>query len=211
MKYNREDIRILIIDDEMIIIRDIEDILDTMGLANYESVLSIENAREAISQHQPDLVICDINLQDKKMNGIAFMEEVKSTYSDIGVIYVSAYSNPDIVSSTQYTYPLNYIVKPFDEKQLIAAINLALNSIISENSIHPDIEKLTEAEIKILYFISIKLTTNEIADKLFVSTKTVKNHRYNICKKLTLKNEANSLLKWVLDNKAKIPRLPDGS
>jgi DNA-binding CsgD family transcriptional regulator len=49
--------------------------------------------------------------------------------------------------------------------------------------------------------IALQKTSNEIADMLFISPKTVSNHRTNISKKLDLSGEQNSLLKWALENR----------
>ena len=60
------------------------------------------------------------------------------------------------------------------------------------------VQNLTATENRILQLISEQKNSKEIAAILFVSEKTVKNHRYNIIKKLNLPNENNSLLKWAL-------------
>ena len=61
---------------------------------------------------------------------------------------------------------------------------------------------LTDHEINILKLIAKQKTTAEIADMLFISPKTVGNHRTNISKKLELNGEQNALLKWAIENKA---------
>lgn len=201
----KEDIKIHVLDDEIIIIRDIEDILDSMGLNEVSSALTLQESKEQIAATSPDLIICDINLKDDQMNGVQFMETIQNQFKQVEVLYVSAYSNPEIVSSTKSTNPLNYIVKPFDEKQLIVAVNIAVDNILKKKETQVDISMLTSTEKKILGYIRDNHTTKEIAVELFVSEKTIKNHRYNICKKLELENKANSLLTWVLENKSKIP------
>jgi DNA-binding CsgD family transcriptional regulator len=56
------------------------------------------------------------------------------------------------------------------------------------------------SEYKILKLIAKQMSSKEIAASLFVSEKTVKNHRHNIIQKLNLTNEKNSLLKWAANN-----------
>jgi len=65
----------------------------------------------------------------------------------------------------------------------------------------PSIEDLTKMERKILKLVADEKTTKEIADELFISTKTVDNHRTNIAKKLNL-HGAHSLVKFAIRNKA---------
>jgi DNA-binding NarL/FixJ family response regulator len=59
---------------------------------------------------------------------------------------------------------------------------------------------LTQSELKILELIAQNKKTKEIAELLFISEKTVKNHRYNISKKLNLSTENNSLLSFALSH-----------
>ena len=61
-------------------------------------------------------------------------------------------------------------------------------------------KKLTATESKVLKLIAEQKKSKEIAEILFVSEKTIRNHRYNIKKKLDLPNENNSLLKWAILN-----------
>ena len=61
-------------------------------------------------------------------------------------------------------------------------------------------KKLTATESRVLQLIAQQKKSKEIAEILFVSEKTIRNHRYNIKKKLDLPNENNSLLKWAIIN-----------
>jgi len=67
-----------------------------------------------------------------------------------------------------------------------------------ETDIHKSIEGLTRMENRILGLIAQQKKSREIADLLYLSEKTIRNHRYNIKKKLDLPNENNSLLKWAI-------------
>jgi two-component system nitrate/nitrite response regulator NarL len=61
-------------------------------------------------------------------------------------------------------------------------------------------KKLTATESRVLQLIAEQKKSKEIAEILFVSEKTIRNHRYNIKKKLDLPKENNSLLKWAIMN-----------
>lgn len=67
-------------------------------------------------------------------------------------------------------------------------------------AIQKGIQKLTIMENRILGLIAQQKTSREIAKLLYVSEKTIRNHRYNLKKKLNLSNENNSLLKWATLN-----------
>ena len=68
--------------------------------------------------------------------------------------------------------------------------------MVFEDDEQPDISKLSEREIEVLKHIQNGLSSKEIAEKLFLSTRTVEVHRSNVLKKLNLKNTA-SLLKFI--------------
>ena len=61
-------------------------------------------------------------------------------------------------------------------------------------------KKLTATESRVLQLIAEQKKSKQIAEILFVSEKTIRNHRYNIKKKLDLPKENNSLLKWAILN-----------
>ena len=199
------DKKILVIDDEIFILRDIEDILRySMEHANYELALNLEEANASIERELPALILCDINLGDNN-NGIDFITSIKKQHPSIEVVYISAYSDQKIVERAQSTFPLNYIVKPFNENQLIVAVNLAFNAINSKQPENKTVANLSHSELKVVQLIKQNQSSKKIAEVLFISEKTVKNHRYNICKKLGLTGESNSLLKWVMSHGTEIP------
>ena len=69
-----------------------------------------------------------------------------------------------------------------------------------ETAIQFGIQGLTKMENRILSLIAQQKKSREIADLLYLSEKTIRNHRYNIKKKLDLPNENNSLLKWAVSS-----------
>jgi DNA-binding CsgD family transcriptional regulator len=71
---------------------------------------------------------------------------------------------------------------------------------ILEETIQLGIRGLTKMENRILGLIAQQKKSREIADLLYLSEKTIRNHRYNIKKKLDLPNENNSLLKWAVSS-----------
>jgi len=103
-----------------------------------------------------------------------------------------------------------YVLKEFSIDQITHCIKTVLDGkkyfskeieeFIEEPNI--DFSIFTKTELNILKLIAKEKTSKQIAEMLFVSAKTVDSHRYNICKKLNLKPEKNSLLKWVFQNSA---------
>ena len=96
------------------------------------------------------------------------------------------------------TNSLNYIVKPWNEEQIKVSVKMAFNFIEKKYSNEDLLKGLSLTEYKIIDLISKQKKSKEIGELLFISDKTVRNHRYNIIKKLNIPNDNNSLLKWAL-------------
>lgn len=131
--------KILIVEDERIVARDIEKRLTKLGYLVVASVASGEAALEQIHIHHPDLVLMDIQLKGK-MDGIETTEQIRIEF-DIPVVYLTAYADEDTLQRAKITEPFGYIVKPFDERDLHAAIEIALRRRLAEAAIRVALEK----------------------------------------------------------------------
>jgi DNA-binding CsgD family transcriptional regulator len=96
------------------------------------------------------------------------------------------------------TEPFNYLVKPWNEQQIAVTVNMAFTYILERMKNDSLVKNLSLSEYKILDLIAKQKKSKEIAEILFIAEKTVRNHRYNIIKKLDLPNDNNSLLKWAI-------------
>jgi DNA-binding response OmpR family regulator len=116
--------RIFIVEDEIVIVRGLEDALARLGYQVSGFALSAEEALPAIVAHKPDLVLVDIYLKGA-MDGIQLANLLLDSHA-IPVIYLTAYSNEEVLGRAKSTAPYGYIVKPFRERQLKVNIELAL-------------------------------------------------------------------------------------
>jgi DNA-binding NarL/FixJ family response regulator len=117
-------VRIFIVEDEIVIVRGLEDALARLGYRVCGFALSGAEALAAIAAQKPDLVLVDIHLQGA-MDGIQLAQHILEAYA-IPVIYITAYSNEEVLERAKPTNPFGYIVKPFRERQLKVDIELAL-------------------------------------------------------------------------------------
>lgn len=115
---------ILVVEDESIVAKDIQNSLKKLGY----SVPSIENSGEdaidAAGQHRPDLILMDIMLKGE-ISGIEAAEQIKNRYQ-IPVIFLTAYADESTLSKAKVTEPYGYIIKPFKEIDLHTSIEMAL-------------------------------------------------------------------------------------
>lgn len=190
--------RILILEDDQIVAVDLQELLITAG---YETIIAhtYTDALIKAKTFKPNLAICDINLGDG-LTGIDFVKDVYIILPKLEIIYVTAFSNKQIIEDAELTNPLNYIVKPWNEEQIKVTVKMAFTYIEKKHQNNTILQDLSMSEYKIIDLISKQKKSKEIAALLFVSEKTVRNHRYNIIKKLNLPNDNNSLLKWAITN-----------
>ena len=115
---------ILIVEDESIIALDIRNSLESNG---YQVAGQADRGEDAISQAgrlRPDLILMDISLKGN-MNGIEAAEQIRAKF-DIPVIFISAYTDASIIELARNAEPYGYILKPFEERALSIAIEIAL-------------------------------------------------------------------------------------
>jgi DNA-binding NarL/FixJ family response regulator len=203
MKNNPTFMRILILEDEILIARAIEQLLYRHFDCDTRLAISVEEAEEEIENFTPHLILCDINLNGM-MEGIDFIKEAQEKLH-FETIFVTANATKNIIEKAVLSTHANFIVKPFDETQLVATVQLAqsrLKTMPHAGTFKINMKDiLSKTECKILYLISDNKMTSEIADTLFISPNTVKNHRHNISRKLKLSTDNNALVKWAIENR----------
>lgn len=116
--------RLLVVEDESIVAKDIQHRLRNLGYDVPVVVAYGEKAIEKAGELQPNLVLMDIFLKGE-MDGIKAAEEIKRLY-DIPVIFLTAFADPNTLQRAKVTEPFGYILKPFEERELLTAIEMAL-------------------------------------------------------------------------------------
>ena len=169
-----------------------------------------------IKETNPDIIVLDISLPN--LSGLEIVREMKKQKLSGKVIILTMFKEESYFDEAMNLGVKGYLLK---ENALLELINCMhrvsdgnhyvcpelsdylidrhdkINSFQLNN---PDIDLLSESEKKILKYISENLTSKEIAEKLFISVRTVQNHRNNICSKLDL-HGYHKLLQFALENK----------
>jgi diguanylate cyclase (GGDEF)-like protein/PAS domain S-box-containing protein len=115
---------IFIVEDEVIVTRDIQSRLHKMGYEVTGTAARGEDAVERILDQRPDLVMMDINLRGG-MDGIDAAANIRAEY-DVPIIFCTAYSNKETLARAKITVPYGYVLKPFDNRELEITIEIAL-------------------------------------------------------------------------------------
>ncbi len=116
--------RILIVEDEAVVAENLEKVITDCGYEVVGRAASADAAVNAAIELKPDLILMDIVLLGKK-TGIDASYEIKEKI-DIPIIFLTAYSNLDLIDRAKSVEPYAYIVKPFQDRQLFASIEMAL-------------------------------------------------------------------------------------
>lgn len=215
-------IKIILVEDHLVVRNGIKLLLDTQE--NVQVIAEANNGVEALSFLEegvvPDLFITDINMPE--MDGIQLCRKLTQLYPEIRVIILSMLSATQNVVQAFENGAKGYLVKNVSYDELLFGINhiskggrylceeLAMllldrvSSQASELEAHDQNELvsemgLSERELEVLQLISDGYTNLEIADRLFLSKRTVEGHRQNLIEKSGVKNSA-SLIKFAVVN-----------
>jgi len=206
-----KDIQILIIEDEATLRDNIAEIIVHYGFRVITAPSGEEGVKVA-TQVVPDIIVCDLMLPG--IDGYEVLNTVKQIPGLISTafIFLTAKSTRSDIRTGMDMGADDYLTKPFTKEELINSIkarvqkliNLRASQIENDAFISSAAERmtmLTKAERKVLNKISEGFTTPQIAEKLFLSSKTIENHRMNISRKLSLSGP-NSLISFALRLKA---------
>lgn len=198
--------RILLIEDEFLIAKDIQILLQKTKRYNVDIAKTAEKALELYQVNNYHLIISDINLQQNNKDGIDVVKELKAI-KIVPVIYLTAYKEESFLERAKATMPFAYLLKPFQEDQLKITIQLALlnfsNTLSGEKEDIENtkkIENLTTREKEVLITLATGKTSKEIADTLCVSYHTVEKHKKNIKEKLGF-HTVTELVKFTFSSK----------
>jgi PAS domain S-box-containing protein len=125
--------RLLVVEDESIVARDIQNRLRNLGYDVPAVVAYGDKAVEKVAELHPDLVLMDIFLKGD-MDGIKAAELIRTRY-DVPVIFLTAFADPGTLQRAKITEPFGYILKPFEERELLTAIEMALYKHAMERKI----------------------------------------------------------------------------
>ena len=197
-------IKIAILDDHNMVLRGIETMLEDSDVVNLIATYSRgHQLLENISNNLPNVLLLDINLPDS--NGIDLCKELTKKHPELAIIALSNYSETGFVKNMLRNGAKGYLLKNTDKQELITAITtvhkgtnylprgiqeILLNDSIGNPSQITFIPKLSRREKEVLNLIAKEHINQEIADLLFISTKTVESHRNNLIQKLGVRNTA---------------------
>lgn len=197
---------IVLADDHTIVLDGLELLLSTFGFVNKVAKAMNENELyQHIEQQKPNLILLDIMFG--KTDGKELCKKIKKEYPEIKLIALTSYSDISTVKTAILAGFDGYLLKSEDRQTMIDAIQSVhqgeqyfspqVKNVFFQQSISKTKLTLTKREEEILKLIVDEKTTKEIAEELFISEKTVENHRTNLMLKLDVKNVAGLVKKAI--------------
>ena len=193
-------INIFIIDDHPMVVAGL-----TALLHDFEEVKvagSVSNAFEAIpflKSNDVDLVLLDINLPD--ISGIDLCRKITKDFPGVKVLGISTFGERSYISRMIENGASGYLIKNASAAEIQEAIetvmagklylSVSIETLLKSKNNYAEIPALTKREKEILSLISEGYTTNQMAEKLFISPLTVESHRKNLLTKLNVNNTAS--------------------
>ena len=192
---------IAITDDHELVMQGIESMLQKTDVKVIGKYTNAEVTLQALTASQPEILLLDINLPD--INGIDLCKQLVKLYSELKIIALSSHDDTSFVKRILQNGAHGYLLKNTGKEELLEAFETVLSGgqylqkdiqqkLLNQslgtkkrNTLKP---KLTRREKEVLSAICEEHTTQEIAEQLFVSPKTVETHRMNLISKLGARN-----------------------
>jgi DNA-binding NarL/FixJ family response regulator len=211
-------IKVLIADDHPLMRNGIKSVL--LADSQIEIIGEAKDGEEAyklIFNNQPDVALLDVEMP--RMTGLEIARKLSSEKLKTKIIFLTMYKDEDLFNEAMDIGAFGYVLKENAVEDVLESIKIVaegrhyispmisgylvtrLNKLNTLSQKSPSINDLTKAERIILKHISLEKTTQQIAEELNISYKTVENHRNNISKKLNL-HGTHSLVKFAINNKS---------
>lgn len=198
-------INVAITDDHVMVVEGLKTMLSSLTTIQIINTYhTINDTIEGLKQSLPDVLILDINLPDG--NGINLCKQLKIDYKELKIIALSNFEDIAFIKQIIKNGASGYLLKNTHKNELETAIKFAYNDqlylpenlkrLLLNDSLGKSasnvyfMPSLTRREKEVLDLIVKEHTSEDIAQKLFITTKTVEAHRSNLIQKLGVKNVA---------------------
>jgi len=205
---------IIIADDHPLMLRGIQDFLTSKGFNILGSALDGQAAYNLIIKEKPDIALLDIRMP--YMTGLEVAEKCKKNNIETKIILITFDKEEEIFDKAKSLGIYGYILKEFAIEEIetcIAHVEMdepyfseEIADYLNKSECTTDtsvLENLTKSERRVVHFIAENMTSQQIADTLFISVRTIEKHRSNIVAKLNLDNKPTALSIWANLNKDK--------
>ena len=207
-------IKVMITDDHKMVREGIKQLLELNDSISVVGMASDgDECISVLESKKPDLLLLDINMPGK--NGLEIIEEIKKLNFNVKIILLTVHNEVDYLLKAVEIGADGYVLKDSGSAELVDAIEIVmsgesyiqpdmipmLNSkMIAKNSDKEKMKNLTKRELEVLVLVSEGMFNKEIADKLSISERTVKNHISSIFKKIDVADRTQAAVFAIRNN-----------
>ncbi len=219
-----EPVRLLIADDHTMLREALRRAMDGAGFTVVGEAADGEEAIRLSAEFHPDVVLMDVSMP--VLDGVEATRQIHRSSPDIAVLMLTMHADADVVARALSAGAIGYLVKDSSMKEVVDAVRLAANgdttlSVELANSMLGEVHRLaampssaaqsartpegpaggdgviTKREEEVLQLIAEGLSTPEVAARLYISVKTVKNHLASIYAKLDSRDRTQAVVRAV--------------
>lgn len=210
---DKQDIKILIADDHQMFIDGVKSLLrKEKNIRFIGEVNDGDQALQFLENQEPDLLISDISMPN--LSGVELVQLVKEKWPQVKILVISMHSEKEIIAEIMLAEAEGYILKNSAKEKLIEAIDeiasggvhyakevmtVMLQKIKKSAKSDLKTKNLSPRELEVIQLLAKENSTQEIAEKLFISPRTVETHRKNIMSK-TKSKTIIGLMKFIFRN-----------
>ena len=206
-------VRLMLADDHRMLREGLRRSLSEDGFDVVGEASDGEEAVRLEGDLRPDVVLMDVTMPD--VDGVEATRRIRRLYPDIQVVMLTMHADQSVISEALRAGAAGYLVKDCSTDEIAAAIRMAANDeadlspslagamlsevrrMTPEPSIEDNEKVVTRREIDVLQLIADGCSTPEVAERLFISQKTVKNHLASIYQKLDARDRTQAVLQAV--------------
>jgi DNA-binding NarL/FixJ family response regulator len=210
--------RVLLADDHQLLRQAIRRTLEDAGIDVVGEASDGEEAVRMVGELTPDITVMDVTMPN--MDGLTALEHVHANHPDAKVMMLTMHGEPDVVNKAVQHGAVGFLTKDTEMDRLVEAINnIASGEVLLSPELaaemlkefnHPTVagspeattappatSPLTKREVEILQKVADGNSTTQVAEELFISAKTVKNHLASIYEKLDARDRTQAVLSGV--------------
>jgi two-component system, NarL family, response regulator DevR len=208
--------RIMIVDDHEVVRMGMRLLFETED--DFTVVGEASNGAEALAKVavlDPQLILMDVRME--KMGGIEACREIKNQYPQVHILMITSYTDNDAIVASVMARASGYLLKHLSRAELLRSVRLVASgqTLIDPSASQQAMQRLTQApgnelterEREVLALVARGYTNKQIAEALYVSEKTARNHVSHILEKLGLARRSEAAA-YAVEHKLVPPKTP---
>ncbi len=204
-------IRLMLADDHRMLREGLRRSMTDQGFDVVGEARDGDEAVRMAEELQPDIILMDVTMPE--MDGVEACRQIRSTLPEVKVVMLTMHADQDVLASAIRAGASGYLVKDCSTEQIASAVRMAVSgetvlspqlaaSMLNEvrkldEGASDDTRVVTKREEEVLQLIADGCSTPEVAERLFISQKTVKNHLASIYQKLDARDRTQAVLQAV--------------